>query len=50
MRGEIELISDVDMFVLGGRMYPDYGEYRESIHANPEDVPQFQERMPSKGE
>ncbi len=46
----IELISDVDMFVLGGRMYPDYGEYWESIYANPEVVPQFQERMPSKSE
>ena len=23
----IELIPDVDTFVLGGRMYPDYGEY-----------------------
>ncbi len=46
----IELIPDVDTFVLGGRMYPDYGEYWESIHANPERVPPFQDRIPSKTE
>ena len=46
----LELIPDVDTFVLGGRMYPDYGEYWESIHANPEGVPPFQERLPSKSE
>ena len=28
----IALIPDVDTFVLGGRMYPDYGEYWEAIH------------------
>lgn len=27
----IELIPDVDTFVLGGRMYPGYGEYWEGI-------------------
>jgi dihydrofolate reductase len=46
----IELIPDVDTFVLGGRMYPDYGEYWESIYANPERVSPFQERIPSKSE
>jgi dihydrofolate reductase len=46
----IGLIPDVDTFVLGGRMYPDYGEYWESIDANPERVPPFQERIPSKSE
>ena len=46
----IELIPDVDTFVLGGRMYPDYGEYWESIYANPERVPPFQDRIPSKSE
>jgi len=46
----IELIPDVDTFVLGGRMYPDYGEYWKSIYANPEHVPPFQERIPSKNE
>jgi dihydrofolate reductase len=46
----IELIPDVDTFVLGGRMYPDYGPYWESIHANPERVPPFQDRIPSKSE
>jgi dihydrofolate reductase len=46
----IQLIPDVDTFVLGGRMYPDYGEYWKSIDANPERVPPFQERIPSKSE
>jgi dihydrofolate reductase len=45
----IALIPDVDTFVLGGRMYPDYGEYWESIYANPERVT-YQERIPSKSE
>jgi len=46
----LELIPDVGTFLLGGRMYPDYGEYWEAINANPERVPPFQERVPSKGE
>jgi dihydrofolate reductase len=46
----IALIPDVDTFVLGGRMYPDYGEYWKAIYANPERVPPFQERLPSKSE
>ena len=46
----IQLIPDVDTFVLGGHMYPDYGEYWESIDANPDRVPPFQERAPSKSE
>ena len=46
----LELIPDVDMFILGGHMYPDYGEYWESIYADPERVAPFQERIPSKGE
>jgi len=46
----IELIPDIDTFVLGGRMYPGYGEYWEAIYANPERVPPFQERVPSKSE
>jgi dihydrofolate reductase len=46
----IELIPDVDTFVLGGRMYPDYGEYWQSIYANPERVLPFQERIPSTSE
>ena len=46
----IGLIPDVDTFVLGGRMYPGYGQYWESIYANPERVPPFQERSPSKSE
>jgi dihydrofolate reductase len=46
----LELIPDVDTFVLGGRMYPDYGKYWESIYANPDRVPPFQEQIPSKSE
>ena len=46
----IELIPDVDTFVLGGRMYPGYGEYWKSIDANPESVLPFQERIPSPSE
>jgi len=46
----IELIPEVDTFVLGGHMYPDYGEYWESIYANSERVPPFQDRIPSKSE
>ena len=44
------LIPDVDMFVLGGGMYPDYGEYWKAILANPERVPPFQDRIPSNSE
>jgi dihydrofolate reductase len=46
----IELIPEVDTFVLGGRMYPDYGKYWESIYADPQRVPPFQERIPSRSE
>ena len=46
----IALIPDVDTFVLGGRMYPDYGEYWKAIFDHPERVPPFQERVPSKSE
>src|SRR4030095_16194908 len=46
----IELIPDVDTFVLGAHMYPGYGEYWESIYANPDCVPPYQDQLPSKGE
>jgi dihydrofolate reductase len=46
----IQLIPDVDTFVLGGRMYPDYGQYWESIYDDPDQVPPFQEQIPSKSE
>src|SRR5262245_34453946 len=46
----LQLIPDVDMFVLGGHMYPDYGEYWESILAHPQQIPPFQERIPSENE
>ncbi len=45
----LALIPDVDTFVLGGRMYPGYGEYWKAIHDNPERVT-YQERIPSKSE
>ncbi len=44
------LIPDVDTFVLGARMYPDYGDYWKAIYAAPESAPPFQERIPSKSE
>ena len=44
------LIPDVDMFVLGAGMYPDYGEYWQAIIANPDRVPPFQEHVPTQGE
>ena len=46
----IQLIPEVDTFVLGGHMYPDYGEYWESIYADPQRVPPFQTRAPSNSE
>jgi dihydrofolate reductase len=44
------LIPDVDMFVLGAGMYPDYGEYWKAILESPDRFPPFQERLPSQGE
>ena len=35
----IQLIDDVDMFLLGGHMYPGYGEYWGSIDADPQRIP-----------
>jgi dihydrofolate reductase len=35
----IQLIDDVDTFLLGGHMYPGYGEYWGSIYANPKNIP-----------
>jgi dihydrofolate reductase len=46
----IELIPDVDTFVLGAHMYPGYGEYWESIYSNPDRIPPFGDEPPSKGE
>ena len=46
----IQLIPDVDTFVLGGRMYPVYGQYWESIYANPDRVPPYQDQTPSSSE
>jgi dihydrofolate reductase len=52
----IQLIDNVDTFLLGGNMFPGYGEYWGSIHANPKDippnpeVPSQQKRPPSSSE
>lgn len=52
----IQLIDDVDTFLLGGHMYPEYGEYWGSIHADPQcipslpEVPSQQGRLPSGSE
>jgi hypothetical protein len=52
----ISLIDDVDMFILGGKMYPGYGEYWGSIHADPKrvapnpEVPSQEGRPPSENE
>ena len=46
----LEMIPDVDTFVLGGHMYPDYGAYWESIYANPDRVVPYQDRIPAKSE
>jgi dihydrofolate reductase len=52
----IQLIDDVDTFLLGGHMYPGYGEYWGSIHADPQrmppnpEVPSQQGRLPSSSE
>ena len=44
------LIPDVDTFVLGARMYPDYGDYWSAIEAHPERVAPYGDRLPSKDE
>jgi len=46
----IELIPEVDTFVQGAGMYPGYGEYWESIYANPQRVPPYMTRLPSNRE
>ncbi|MBZ4192269.1 dihydrofolate reductase family protein [Niabella beijingensis] len=52
----IQLIDDVDTFLLGGHMYPGYGEYWGSIYADPQaippnpEVPSQQGRPPSSSE
>jgi dihydrofolate reductase len=46
----IGLIPDVDTFVQGAGMYPGYGEYWESIYADPRRVPPYQTRLPSDRE
>jgi dihydrofolate reductase len=46
----LDLIPDVDAFVQGSHMYPGYGIYWESIHADPSRVAPFQNRLPTERE
>src|SRR5262245_42968825 len=46
----VNLIPDVDMFVLGAAMYPVYGEYWRAIHDHPNRLPPFQTRVASSKE
>ncbi len=52
----IRLIEDVDMFLLGGKMYPEYGDYWGAIFKNPQvmppmpELPSQQHRAPSARE
>lgn len=52
----IQLIDNVDTFLLGGRMYPGYGEYWRSIYEDPQrvppnpEVPSQEGRLPNSGE
>jgi dihydrofolate reductase len=46
----IDLIPDVDTFVQGAGMYPGYGQYWESIYADPHRLAPFQDRIPSARE
>jgi dihydrofolate reductase len=51
-----QLIDHIDMFILGGNMYPGYGEYWGSIYADPKstppnpEVPSQEQRPPSSSE
>jgi dihydrofolate reductase len=46
----VDLIPEVDTFVLGGGMYPGYGAYWESIYADPKSVLPDHSRVPSNSE
>jgi dihydrofolate reductase len=46
----LALIPDVDAFVQGSHMYPGYGLYWESIHADPNRLAPFQDRVPNQRE
>ena len=52
----IQLIDHVDTFLLGGHMYPGYGEYWGAIYADPKNIPPNPEvpsqegRLPSSNE
>lgn len=46
----LALIPDVDAFVQGSHMYPDYGLYWESIYTDPSRVAPYQGRVPNQRE
>jgi|SRR4051812_38247961 dihydrofolate reductase len=46
----LALVPDVDAFVQGSHMYPGYGMYWESIHADPTRLAPFQNRVPNARE
>ncbi len=46
----LALVPDVDAFVQGSHMYPGYGVYWESIHADPNRLAPFQNRLPNARE
>lgn len=46
----VQLVPDVDTFVLGAGMYPGYGEYWGAMYANPVGPLPFQEAPPSESE
>lgn len=46
----IGLIGEVDLFVLGGGMFPDYAEFWTSIREQPEAIPPGETRPPNAAE
>jgi dihydrofolate reductase len=46
----LQLIPDVDAFVLGAGMYPDYGQHWEAIYKEPKSVGPFMTRLPIERE
>lgn len=46
----MNLIDNVDAFIVGGRMYPAYGLHWQGIHEDPTAPAPFLERLPTKRE
>jgi len=46
----LALIPNVDAFVQGSHMYPDYALFWDSIHTDPSRVAPFQDRVPNQRE